>query len=1086
LTFLALDGTVNEVDLIVIGPAGLYLVELKIWGGRIRGSGQSWRTDHPRRAHPNPLFLANAKAQRFKYLLTHQARRSSDHGRIPHVQPVIFLHNPNVVSMLDEVGRRWVYGREDAPESCLPRIVSDLLGRDADDPDKVVSIEESDRLAALLERLDFTQSIAQLTFGSVVLDELTPHAEGPQWQEYLAHNVSSPSLRRRVRMFRASMGASEEERRTVWRAAERAVHLMQGVSHPGIAKPLELLDHDSGPVVVYEHEVDQQRFDLYLADQHGRLTIDQQLGLIRQLAETLQYAHTRHLYHRALRPSSIYVRHPGSDPQLVITDWHTGARDQSSIGSLASLLAGTSHLDQLVDVADRCYLAPELATRPDTTGPAVDVFCLGALAYAIVSGRPPATTPVEFRMLLGRGGGLDLGRAVEVVDERLRMLVYRATSGAVSQRLSDVKRFLAELDLIEQAAVGGSLGRFVDPLDARRGDVLDGLFRVERRLGKGSTAVGLLVTRMDRPDDQPVVLKVALDHGKDHRLDAEGKVLEELDDRRIIKLVEGPLRVGDRRTLVLEYGGDETLAQRLRSGPLSIRKVQLFGRDLFEIATRLDSLGIWHRDIKPANLGIRLQDSDQQSHLVLYDFSMSSVSASDIDAGTPPYLDPFLGGDRPVYDDAAERFAVAVTLYEMTTGTLPTWAESISRPSFVNAEVTVEAQLIDILVREKLADFFRQALVKDVDRRYQTLKAMADAWFDAFDGIEATQQQDLGRRSTSRRLLTHRRLNQRVKLSLAALTVTAMVGLGAAGSQQFVTAPGGTKTTDSTADKQSHSSAPADPPAPGNFYLQANFAIEPIPPGFELTDGIVTRAAGQLMTLHNTAGQQTLVAVYQAGAFDTRQVENPKPVKIGNYSGFYDDKLPDVLTGNSSAYDQNMPAVILQYAPGSWYVVQTETQGQAGRDAVMQIADKVRIGTYQPLRFPIQLRYLPVGLHPCYSLYHSEATNQDWEGQIGLCDDQPGDTDPPYNGSALEIELHSTAQIPPPGPGRTVAGYPVQSNGLGLFVGCGDFTMWIGPSPNHKYRYGLVELERIVEGLVVRPLGNEKQWFEGGAVVTVT
>jgi len=57
---------------------------------------------------------------------------------------------------------------------------------------------------------------------------------------------------------------------------------------------------------------------------------------------------------------------------------------------------------------------------------------------------------------------------------------------------------------------------------------------------------------------------------------------------------------------------------------------------------------------------------------VLFDFSLSRTPADKIQAGTRDYMDPFLQQrERRQWDLYAERYAAAITLYEMATGTLP-------------------------------------------------------------------------------------------------------------------------------------------------------------------------------------------------------------------------------------------------------------------------------------------------------------------------------------------------------------------------------------------------------------------------------
>ena len=102
-------------------------------------------------------------------------------------------------------------------------------------------------------------------------------------------------------------------------------------------------------------------------------------------------------------------------------------------------------------------------------------------------------------------------------------------------------------------------------------------------------------------------------------------------------------------------------------------------------------------------------------------------AAGAVRAGTPPYLDPFLGTDgRDRYDSAAERYAAAVVLFEMATGAharlrrrrCPTRrrsadeADDHSRPCSTRRSPTA------------MVDFFRRALARDVADRHHTAAEM--------------------------------------------------------------------------------------------------------------------------------------------------------------------------------------------------------------------------------------------------------------------------------------------------------------------------------------------------------------------------
>ena len=321
----------------------------------------------------------------------------------------------------------------------------------------------------------------------------------------------------------------------------------------------------------------------------------------------------------------------------------------------------------------------------------------------------------------------------------------------MSERLPDVRSFLERLADAEEALAEPPEG-VTDPLEATPGEEIDGRFRLIRRLGAGSTAVGLLVTDLTVANSGPDavrVLKVAVDDAAAGRIADEAEVLRGLPGPRLVRLVDGPLDVGSRRALLLESAGDETLAEVLRGRErLSLDLLERWGTDLLEALTALDEAGVDHRDIKPANLGVREGRSDRAKHLVLFDFSLSRAGATAVTAGTPPYLDPFLDTpQRGRHDSAAERYSAAVVLFEMATGAVPTFGDGQSDPASVRDEATVEASMFDPTVADALVPFFRTALARDAKERHDTAPEMLAAWRSVFTPVPKTVPDDAGERA---------------------------------------------------------------------------------------------------------------------------------------------------------------------------------------------------------------------------------------------------------------------------------------------------------------------------------------------------
>jgi len=115
----------------------------------------------------------------------------------------------------------------------------------------------------------------------------------------------------------------------------------------------------------------------------------QVVGTAKDLAEAVASAHARRLAHRAPPPRSALVIRPGAAEQrLCIINWQTGSREGG--GATAGTVEGTRHVDQLIDTAEAAYLAPEVLTVAGADPQLLDVFSLGAIAYLVFTGQPPA------------------------------------------------------------------------------------------------------------------------------------------------------------------------------------------------------------------------------------------------------------------------------------------------------------------------------------------------------------------------------------------------------------------------------------------------------------------------------------------------------------------------------------------------------------------------------------------------------------------------------------------------------------------------------------------------------------------------
>lgn len=738
-------GRWHEVDLVVLGRDTLHLVELKYYSGRLRGDDHRWLRDG-RPAEDSPLKLTHRKAQYFASLLKERLReylRSKGQHNvdvrdyIPFVKEAVFLHHPNLRCELPSYSRSGLFGLE-SNDAGLASISELLLAPAAHRP---ISTKQSAILAALMKQIGLVPR-RQREVGSWVIDD-EPLGDGPGWQDWPAFHRVATTDRYRIRFHIPTPGSSTADERQLERRIEHEHRLLSRLRHDGVLVPRDILKDELGIGLVYDDDQKLRRLDLWFADHAEGLPLKHQLEIIRQVAEALHYAHRHRVVHRGLTPGAVSIRDRSDGGySVVVSNWETAGTIRSSNASVvASSLVGDESSPSPLGVEfadmDELFEAPEGRWTAGADRIRLDVFALGALAFYVLTNQTlPAQDRGALVARLRRDGGLDLAAELPQVPSGVRALVLAATSPRPSERTATVTDFLEQLDKAEEPFGATTVVAEVDPLEARQGALLGGRYKYERRLGSGSTAVGLLVTD-EEAGGKRRVLKVAKDDAAATRLEAEAGALGPLDHDCIVDMISST-EIGGRRILVLSYAGEMTLAEELarKRGRLSIDLLERWGGDLLEALTALDRAGIYHRDIKPSNLGVKTQ-SKADSRLVLFDFSMAATAPRALTAGTPQYRDPFLGqGGRLTYDSAAERYGAAVVLYEMATGKLPKYgADPDADPASVPDELTIDSDAFDPAVREDLEAFFAVALSRDATCRHDTAEDMRRAWKAIFERL---------------------------------------------------------------------------------------------------------------------------------------------------------------------------------------------------------------------------------------------------------------------------------------------------------------------------------------------------------------
>jgi len=768
--FIDEEGKVSEVDALVLSPAGLFLVEIKSRPGVLTGDAHSWTwtTDGRSNTYDNPLILANRKAKRLASLLKRQPAITKAKIRLPFVEPAIFLSSSSLACRLEGIAKSatFQHGRPGSidDDGIAGALANGIATRGA----TTVDAQQARAIARGLNEAGIRPSNKHRQVGDYRLGKLL--AEGEGFQDWEAQHVSIETVHRRVRIYTVATASSPEARATRVRQARREFEVLEGIDHPGVLKVKDYKETDLGPALVFDHDPKAIRLDHLLRDHGTRLTITQRLQLVRDIAETLKYAHSKRLYHRALGPQSILVQNVESGNfQLRLMNWQTASRNVGDSASPDTVhrTTGTRHVEDYVEDPGLVYLAPETTRADHAHGPSLDVFSLGCIAYHVFSGQPPAESVLDLQEKLRVGQGLNLSDVMDGCSAHQQELVHVSTCPEVLARYDTIRGFLDELDAVEDELTTPDPEATVDPSIARERDRLEGGFTVIKRMGRGSSSDALLV-REDGSDEE-LILKVALDVAHNDRLIAEGDVLSKLHHHNIVAH-RRTLSVAGRTALLLKTAGDKTLAETLKEvreqGRLSLDMLQRFGEELIEAVNHLEAEGVAHRDIKPENIGIS-RNRTGKLQLVLFDFSLCRTPADNITAGTHPYLDPFLSLRKPPrWDLYAERFAVAVTLYEMAVGQPPVWGDGQTSPEMLDVEATIESDVFDPVTREGFTAFFAKALKRNFSQRFDNAEEMLRHWRSIFAARKTVHPSEGGAES------------EMASIALAATPFSTMAELG--------------------------------------------------------------------------------------------------------------------------------------------------------------------------------------------------------------------------------------------------------------------------------------------------------------------
>jgi eukaryotic-like serine/threonine-protein kinase len=260
----------------------------------------------------------------------------------------------------------------------------------------------------------------------------------------------------------------------------------------------------------------------------------------------------------------------------------------------------------------------------------------------------------------------------------------------------------------------------------------------------GAGGMGEVYRARDTRLERTVAVKILPDHLSDRaelreRFEREARTVASLNHPHICTLHDIGHQDGT-DFLVMEYLEGETLAERLKKGPLPLDQVLQYAIEISDALDKAHRKGITHRDLKPGNIMLtksgaklldfglaKLRQETAPANIALSKLpTEDGVTAQGTILGTLQYMAPEqLEGKQA--DARTDIFAFGVVVYEMATGKKAFEGKSSAS---VLAKILESdpppMTLLQPMTPPALDRVVKKCLVKEPEERWQSAKDLTD------------------------------------------------------------------------------------------------------------------------------------------------------------------------------------------------------------------------------------------------------------------------------------------------------------------------------------------------------------------------
>lgn len=222
-------------------------------------------------------------------------------------------------------------------------------------------------------------------------------------------------------------------------------------------------------------------------------------------------------------------------------------------------------------------------------------------------------------------------------------------------------------------------------LDALVGILLDGRYRIERKLGQGGFGTVYLASD-GKAVSRKVVVKVmsaeeTTNEWSRKKFKQEFEALARIDHPSVVGVFDCGETPDGRPYIAMQYIDGLSLRSLLTPEGMPFWRVAKIIRQVGNALSAAHQAGILHRDLKPENIMVKARDDDESVKVI--DFGVAKVknsiigvsTAKDMVVGTLAYMSPEQLSAQPLTPES-DIYALGVIAYEMLTGRKPTNPES--------------------------------------------------------------------------------------------------------------------------------------------------------------------------------------------------------------------------------------------------------------------------------------------------------------------------------------------------------------------------------------------------------------------------